>query len=75
MLLEEIHFAFVNGIPAEAKEYVEKNRDDYGGFFHVLNYRMSDASIYGPEVYLIEDPFKPGADYFVEELKLSYLLA
>ena len=56
MLLEEIHFAFVNGIPAEAKEYVEKNQDDYGGFFHVLNYHMNDADIYRPEVYLIEDP-------------------
>ncbi|KAL1820065.1 hypothetical protein ACET3Z_014934 [Daucus carota] len=72
LLSEENRFAFVNGVAAEAKEYVEKNRDDYGGekkaIFHVLSNRMNDAGIYRPEAYVVEDPFKPGPGYLREEL-------
>ena len=43
---KEYRFDFVNGVTAMAKEYVEKYRDDYCDFFHVLNYGMNDAHIY-----------------------------
>ena len=49
MLSVENRFTFVNSVAAEAKEYVEKNQDGYGGqkkaIFHFLNNRMNDGDI------------------------------
>ncbi|KAF8379999.1 hypothetical protein HHK36_027468 [Tetracentron sinense] len=70
LLSEENRFDFVNEIAAEAKEYVENNRDEYGGkkaILHVLSNRMNDAGIYRPEAYMESDPFKPGPGYLKEE--------
>ncbi|WOH10948.1 hypothetical protein DCAR_0830425 [Daucus carota subsp. sativus] len=48
VLSEENRLAFVNIFAAEAKEYVEKNRDDCCGekkaIFHVLNYCVIDLT-------------------------------
>ncbi|PSS32987.1 Protein PLASTID TRANSCRIPTIONALLY ACTIVE 7 like [Actinidia chinensis var. chinensis] len=71
LLSEDNRFDFVNGVAAEAKHYVEKNRDDYGAkkaIFHVLSNRMNDAGFYRPEAYIESDPFKPGPGYLREEL-------
>lgn len=71
LLSEDNRFDFVNEVAAEAKEYVENNRDEYGAkkaIFHVLSNRMNDAGIYRPEAYLETDPFKPGPGYLREEL-------
>ncbi|GFY84058.1 plastid transcriptionally active7 [Actinidia rufa] len=45
LLSEDNRFDFVNGVAAEAKQYVEKNRDDYGAkkaIFHVLSNRSDE---------------------------------
>ncbi|XP_010266591.1 PREDICTED: protein PLASTID TRANSCRIPTIONALLY ACTIVE 7 isoform X2 [Nelumbo nucifera] len=70
LLSEENRFDFVNEVAAEAKEYVENNRDEYGGkkaILHVLSNRMNDAGFYRPEAYMETDPFKPGPTYLKEE--------
>lgn len=71
LLSEENRFDFVNEVAAEAKEYVENNRDEYGGsrkaIFHVLSNRVNDAGFYRPEAYVESDPFKPGPGYLKEE--------
>lgn len=61
----------VNKVAAEAKQYVENNRDEYGtkkAILHVLSNRMNDAGFYRPEAYMESDPFKPGPGYLKEEL-------
>ncbi|KAF3779680.1 PLASTID TRANSCRIPTIONALLY ACTIVE 7 protein [Nymphaea thermarum] len=72
MLREENRFDFVNEVAHEAKMYVERNRDEYGGskkaIFHVLSNRMNEAGFYRPEAYMETDPFKPGPTYLKEEL-------
>ncbi|CAJ1974418.1 unnamed protein product [Sphenostylis stenocarpa] len=71
LLSEDNRFEFVNEIAAEANEYVENNRDEYGGekkaILHVLSNRMNDAGIYRPEAYYEPDHFKPGPLYLREE--------
>lgn len=71
MLSEDNRFEFVNEIAAEANEYVENNRDEYGGekkaILHVLSNRMNDAGIYRPEAYYEPDHFKPGPHHLREE--------
>lgn len=71
LLSEENRFDFVNEVAAEATEYVENNRDEYGGskkaILHVLSNRVNDAGFYRPEAYAESDPFKPGPDYLKEE--------
>ncbi|BAT78855.1 hypothetical protein VIGAN_02160300 [Vigna angularis var. angularis] len=71
MLSEDNRFEFVNEIAAEANEYVENNRDEYGGekkaILHVLSNRMNDAGIYRPEAYYEPDHFQPGPHYLREE--------
>ncbi|KAL1820519.1 hypothetical protein ACET3Z_015388 [Daucus carota] len=61
-----------SNVAAEAKDYVEKNRDDCGGekkaIFHVQNNRMNDAGIYCQGAYLVEDPLKLGPGYRREAL-------
>ncbi|MCL7032213.1 hypothetical protein MKW94_011183 [Papaver nudicaule] len=62
LLSEENRFDFVNEVAAEAKEYVDNNRDEYGSkkpILHVLSNRVNDAGFYRPEAYLESDPFKP----------------
>ncbi|XP_065861487.1 protein PLASTID TRANSCRIPTIONALLY ACTIVE 7 [Euphorbia lathyris] len=63
LLSEDNRFDFVNEVAAEANEYVDKNRDEYGGkkkaILHVLSNRMNDAGVYRPEAYEESDPFKP----------------
>ncbi|GAA0145117.1 hypothetical protein Leryth_004680 [Lithospermum erythrorhizon] len=71
LLSEDNRFEFVNEIAAEAKQYVENNRDEYGGkkaILHVLSNRMNDAGYDRPEAYAESDPFKPGPGYLREEL-------
>ncbi|XP_047340297.1 protein PLASTID TRANSCRIPTIONALLY ACTIVE 7 isoform X2 [Impatiens glandulifera] len=72
LLSEDNRFDFVNGVAAEAKQYVENNRDEYGGakkaIFHVLSNRMNDAGFYRPEAYVESDPFKPGPGYLREDI-------
>ncbi|XP_021909626.1 protein PLASTID TRANSCRIPTIONALLY ACTIVE 7 isoform X1 [Carica papaya] len=71
LLSEDNRFDFVNEVAAEAKEYVERNRDDYGGskkaILHVLSNRVNDAGFYRPDGYVESDPFKPGPGYLKEE--------
>ncbi|KAL8160561.1 hypothetical protein V2J09_002098 [Rumex salicifolius] len=71
LLSEDNRFEFVNGVAAEAKAYVESNRDEYGhkkAILHVLSNRMNDAGFYRPEAYMETEPFKPGPAYLkVEE--------
>nr|XP_024931647.1 protein PLASTID TRANSCRIPTIONALLY ACTIVE 7 isoform X2 [Ziziphus jujuba var. spinosa] len=71
MLSEDNRFDFVNEIAAEANEYVESNRDEYGGskkaILHVLSNRVNDSGFYRPEAYAESDPFKPGPSYLKEE--------
>lgn len=71
LLSEDNRFDFVNEVAAEAKEYVESNRDEYGGskkaILHVLSNRVNDAGFYRPDAYAEEDPFKPGPHYLKEE--------
>jgi len=71
LLSEDNRFDFVNEVAAEAKQYVENNRDEYGAkkaILHVLSNRMNDAGVYRPEAYMESDPFKPGPAYLREEL-------
>ncbi|KAK3000603.1 hypothetical protein RJ639_022124 [Escallonia herrerae] len=71
LLSEDNRFDFVNEVAAEAKAYVENNRDEYGAkkaILHVLSNRMNDAGFYRPEAYIESDPFKPGPGYLREEL-------
>ncbi|XP_023553434.1 protein PLASTID TRANSCRIPTIONALLY ACTIVE 7-like isoform X1 [Cucurbita pepo subsp. pepo] len=71
LLSEDNRFDFVNEVAAEAKEYVENNRDEYGGskkaILHVLSNRVNDAGFYRPDAYAEEDPFKPGPHYLKQE--------
>ncbi|KAF7830735.1 protein PLASTID TRANSCRIPTIONALLY ACTIVE 7 [Senna tora] len=71
LLSEDNRFDFVNEVAAEANDYVENNRDEYGGtkkaILHVLSNRVNDAGFYRPEAYAESDPFKPGPDYLKEE--------
>ncbi|CAK9151591.1 unnamed protein product [Ilex paraguariensis] len=71
LLSEDNRFDFVNEVAAEAKQYVENNRDEYGAkkaILHVLSNRMNEAGVYRPEAYMESDPFKPGPGYLREEL-------
>ncbi|XP_048230558.1 protein PLASTID TRANSCRIPTIONALLY ACTIVE 7 [Ricinus communis] len=71
LLSEDNRFDFVNEVAAEAIEYVESNRDEYGGkkkaILHVLSNRMNDAGVRRPEAYEESDPFRPGPGYMKEE--------
>ncbi|KAH1075337.1 hypothetical protein J1N35_027665 [Gossypium stocksii] len=71
LLSEDNRFDFVNDVAAEAKEYVENNRDEYGGskkaILHVLSNRVNDSGFYRPDAYAESDPFKPGPTYLKEE--------
>ncbi|KAK4835855.1 hypothetical protein QYF36_015357 [Acer negundo] len=44
LLSEDNRYDFVNEIAAEAKEYVENNREEYGDFFCLVNVTMNLAS-------------------------------
>ncbi|CAH2044302.1 unnamed protein product [Thlaspi arvense] len=70
LLSEDNRFEFVNSVAAEATEYVEKNRDEYGGtkkaIFHVLSNRVNDLGFDRPEAYVESDPYKPGPGYLKE---------
>ncbi|XP_051142548.1 protein PLASTID TRANSCRIPTIONALLY ACTIVE 7 isoform X2 [Andrographis paniculata] len=72
LLSEDNRYEFVNEIAAEAKRYVENNRDEYGGakkaILHVISNRINDAGIYRPDAYIEDDPFKPGPGYLRQEL-------
>ncbi|CAN4089536.1 unnamed protein product [Withania somnifera] len=71
LLNEDNRFDFVNEIAAEAKQYVDNNRDEYGAkkaILHVLSNRMNDAGVYRAEAYMESDPFKPGPGYLKDEL-------
>ncbi|KAL0321564.1 UNVERIFIED_CONTAM: protein PLASTID TRANSCRIPTIONALLY ACTIVE 7 [Sesamum calycinum] len=71
LLSEDNRFGFVNEVAAEAKQYVESNRDEYGAkkaIFHVLSNRMNDSGFYRPEAYIEDDPFKPGPGYLRQQL-------
>lgn len=71
LLSEENKFNFVNEVAAEAKQYVDNNRDEYGAkkpILHVLSNRMNDAGFYRPEAYKVEDPFKPGPGIMKHEV-------
>lgn len=71
LLFEENKFAFVNEVAAEAKQYVDNNRDEYGAkkaIFHVLSNRMNEAGYSRPEAYMEPDPYKPGPGYMRDEL-------
>ncbi|KAI4307087.1 hypothetical protein L6164_030313 [Bauhinia variegata] len=71
LLSEDNRFDFVNEVAAEATDYIERNRDEYGGskkaILHVLSNRVNDAGFYRPEAYAESDPFKPGPEYRKEE--------
>ncbi|XP_056160333.1 protein PLASTID TRANSCRIPTIONALLY ACTIVE 7 isoform X2 [Syzygium oleosum] len=71
LLSEDNRFDFINDVAAEAKEYVENNRDEYGGtkkaILHVLSNRVNDSGFYRPEAYSETDPFIPGPGYLKEE--------
>ncbi|KAJ0248641.1 Protein PLASTID TRANSCRIPTIONALLY ACTIVE 7 [Hirschfeldia incana] len=70
LLSEDNRFEFVNSVAAEATEYVENNRDEYGGtkkaIFHVLSNRVNDLGFDRPEAYAESDPYKPGPGYLKE---------
>lgn len=71
LLSEDNRFDFVNQVAAEAIEYVESNRNEYGGkkkaILHVLSNRVNDIGFYRPDGYVEEDPFKPGPGFLKEE--------
>ncbi|GAB2265053.1 hypothetical protein Dimus_000120 [Dionaea muscipula] len=55
MLSEENRYDFVNELAAEAKEYQEKNPDEYGhkkAILHVLSDRMNADGFHRDEAYL-----------------------
>ncbi|GMY07556.1 protein PLASTID TRANSCRIPTIONALLY ACTIVE 7 [Fagus crenata] len=70
LLSEENRFDFVNEVAAEANEYVENNRDEYGGkkkaILHVLSNRLNDAGVSRQDAYEESDPYKPGPNYMKE---------
>ncbi|CAM8986193.1 unnamed protein product [Rhodiola kirilowii] len=70
MMSEDNRFAFVNEVAAEATEYVENNRSEYGGakkaVLHVLSNRLTDAGYERVEGYVETDPYKPGPSYLRE---------
>ncbi|XP_057798795.1 protein PLASTID TRANSCRIPTIONALLY ACTIVE 7 isoform X2 [Salvia miltiorrhiza] len=71
LLSEDNRFDFVNEVAAEAKQYVENNRDEYGAkkaILHVISNRMNDSGVYRPEAYKEDDPFKPGPGFLRQEL-------
>ncbi|KAK6155568.1 hypothetical protein DH2020_009816 [Rehmannia glutinosa] len=71
LLSEDNRFDFVNEVAAEAKQYVENNRDEYGSkkaILHVISNRINDAGFYRPDAYMEDDPFKPGPGYLRQEL-------
>ncbi|XP_071721663.1 protein PLASTID TRANSCRIPTIONALLY ACTIVE 7-like [Rutidosis leptorrhynchoides] len=63
LLSEDNRYDFVNEVAAEAKEYVENNRDYYGdkkkAILHVISNRMNDSGFPRPEAYEESDPYKP----------------
>ncbi|KAI4319958.1 hypothetical protein MLD38_033490 [Melastoma candidum] len=71
LLSEENRFDFINEIAAEAIEYVENNRDEYGGtkkaILHALSNRINDMGFERPEAYAEPDPYKPGPGYLKQE--------
>ncbi|KAL1553128.1 Protein PLASTID TRANSCRIPTIONALLY ACTIVE 7 [Salvia divinorum] len=71
LLSEDNRFDFVNEVAAEAKQYVENNRDEYGAkkaILHVISNRMNDSGVHRPEAYREDDPFKPGPGFLRQEL-------
>lgn len=61
----------MNEVAAEAKQYVDSNRDEYGAkkaIFHVISNRMNEMGFYRPEAYMETDPFKPGPGFVRDEL-------
>ncbi|XP_047968255.1 protein PLASTID TRANSCRIPTIONALLY ACTIVE 7-like [Salvia hispanica] len=71
LLSEDNRFDFVNEVAAEAKQYVENNRDEYGAkkaILHVISNRMNDSGVHRPEAYREDDPFKPGPGFLRHEL-------
>ncbi len=70
LLSEDNRFDFVNEVAAEANEYVENNRDEYGGkkkaILHVLSNRLNDAGVSRQDAYEESDPYKPGPNYMKE---------
>ncbi|KAJ4978890.1 hypothetical protein NE237_009670 [Protea cynaroides] len=70
LLSEDNRFDFINEVAAEAKQYVENNREEYGAkkaILHVLSNRVNDAGFYRPEAYMESDPYRPGPNYLKEE--------
>ncbi|XP_042513606.1 protein PLASTID TRANSCRIPTIONALLY ACTIVE 7 [Macadamia integrifolia] len=70
LLSEDNRFDFINKVVAEAKEYVENNRDEYGAkkpILHVLSNRLNEAGFDRPEAYMESDPYRPGPNYLREE--------
>ncbi|KAE8683774.1 Protein phosphatase 2C 57 [Hibiscus syriacus] len=63
---QDNRFDFVNDVAAEAKEYVESNRDEYGGskkaIHHVISNRVNDSGFYRPDAYAESDPFRPAVN-------------
>ncbi|KAL9271108.1 PLASTID TRANSCRIPTIONALLY ACTIVE 7-like protein [Drosera capensis] len=62
LLSEDNRFAFVNDVVAEAVQYMEKNRDEYGHkkpILHVISNRINDLGFKRDEAYLEIDPVKP----------------
>lgn len=78
LLSEDNRFDFINEVAAEANEYVENNRDEYGGtkkaILHVLSNRVNDSGFHRPEAYAESDPFKPGPGYLKEEFTWTWLV-
>ncbi|KAG6389815.1 hypothetical protein SASPL_151289 [Salvia splendens] len=71
LLSEDNRFDFVNDVAAEAKQYVENNRDEYGAkkaILHVISNRMNDSGVHRPEAYREDDLFKPGPGFLRQEL-------
>ncbi|ONK66986.1 uncharacterized protein A4U43_C06F14280 [Asparagus officinalis] len=54
LLSEENRFDFVNEVAAEATEYAENSRDEYGSkkpILHVLSNQMNEAGFSRPEAW------------------------
>ncbi|KAL5738623.1 hypothetical protein ACOSP7_031384 [Xanthoceras sorbifolium] len=71
LLSEDNRYDFVNEVAAEAIQYVESNRNEYGdkkkAILHVLSNRVNDLGFPRPEAYEETDPFKPGPTFIKEE--------
>ncbi|KAI4340932.1 hypothetical protein MLD38_025721 [Melastoma candidum] len=71
LLSEENRFDFINEIAAEAIEYVENNKDEYGGtkkaILHALSNKVNDMGFAQPEAYAEPDPYKPRPGYLKQE--------